>query len=75
MSIQFDEMVNKALTLPGPLRAQLAEVLLESLDFGDFPINDKWRQEIEHRCREIDEGTAVLIPAEEVFSEIRERLK
>ncbi len=75
MPVQFEKVISNVLTLPGPLRAQLAEVLLESLDYDDdFPISQEWRREIERRCREIDDGTAKLIPAEQVFAEIRERL-
>lgn len=29
-----------------------------------------WLEEINRRCQEIDDGTAELIPAEEVFAEL-----
>lgn len=31
---------------------------------GDFPISDEWKQEIQRRCQEIDNGQVELIPAE-----------
>jgi Putative addiction module component len=34
-----------------------------------------WMEEIERRCREIDEGRATLIPGDEVFRRARAALR
>ncbi len=49
-----------------------AEILIESLEIeDDFDVSDEWMEEIRKRCRQIDEGKARLIPAEEVFARLR----
>jgi putative addiction module component (TIGR02574 family) len=70
------EVINRALQLPRPTRALLAEKLLESLDFGDeFPLSAEWQAEIHRRCGEIDRGEVALIPADQVFAEAHQALK
>ena len=58
-------------------RAQLAKTLLVSLDDdpGDDPaeVERAWELEIRRRLAELEAGTAELIPAEEVFAELRAR--
>lgn len=75
MTTSMDQLVSQALSLPLPSRAFLAEKLLESLDAEeDFQISDEWKAEINRRCRELDEGTAQGIPAEQALIDIRARL-
>jgi len=53
-------------------RAQLAEVLLESLhDSSLSEIESEWEQEIEKRVAAFDRGELQTYPAEEVFAEAR----
>ena len=74
MAHKTKEILDEALSLPANSRAYVAEVLLESLDFGeDFPISDAWRAEIETRCREIDSGEIELIPGEQAMNTFRAR--
>jgi putative addiction module component (TIGR02574 family) len=76
VSPETEDIVNQALRLPREARALLAEKLLESLDFEEpFEISNEWREEIARRCREIDEGTAELIPGEEVLKEAARELR
>ncbi|MBA3960796.1 MAG: addiction module protein [Chthoniobacterales bacterium] len=76
MASSVAELVSKALALPKPSRAFLAEKLLESLDReDDFPVSQEWLEEIRRRCDDIDSGKTDLIAAEEVFAQIRARLK
>ena len=57
------------MSLPSNLRASLAEMLLESLDFeDDLPVSSEWMDEIEKRCRDIDEGKVELISGDEGLS-------
>ena len=42
---------------------------------SDEEIEDAWGVEIKRRLDEVESGTAKLIPAEEVFAEIRRLLK
>ena len=70
-----------ALALTEKERADLAYQLIRSLD-GPEPtpaeqaeINAAWVEEIKRREKEIEDGTAELIPAEQVFAEIEERLR
>ncbi|HNS19287.1 MAG TPA: addiction module protein [Sedimentisphaerales bacterium] len=70
MSPQTEHVLKEALQLPREARALIAEKLLESLDLDEpFEVSSEWRQEIARRCREIDEGTVDLIPADQVFKE------
>lgn len=76
MSPKTEAIMTEALQLPREARALIAEKLLESLDLEEpFEVSPEWKQEIARRCREIDEGTVELIPADEVFREARERLR
>lgn len=74
----LEELESEALKLPTKGRAELAYRLLHSLDEegGPDPEHERlWREEIERRCQEIDEGRAELIPAEEVFQRARAALR
>jgi hypothetical protein len=57
----------------------LAKILLVSLDDGpgDDPaeVERAWDVEIRRRLAELESGTAELIPAEEVFAELRARTR
>lgn len=71
----IDELSRKARTLPPEERIRLAEELLSSVHESDEEIEAAWAEEIERRLEEVESGTAKLIPAEEVFAEIRRLLK
>lgn len=75
-----------ALRLPAEMRGELASVLLDSLDDscdgGELSVDElppRWlteelKTEIDRRIQSIDDGTAKMIPAEEVFRRIDQRL-
>lgn len=75
MSSLTDELWRKARALPPEERIRLAEELLSSVQESDEEIEAAWAEEIERRLEEVESGTAKLIPAEEVFAEIRSLLK
>jgi putative addiction module component (TIGR02574 family) len=69
MSTTAEKVVMEAMELPPPLRAFIAEKLIESLDAHDSPpLSAKWRKEIGRRCAEMDRGTVELRDAEKVFA-------
>ena len=75
MSLTVEKLVSEALHMPSPIRAFVAERLIESLDVdSEDDISPEWKEEIEKRCREVDEGTVVLIDADEVFNKAYTRL-
>jgi putative addiction module component (TIGR02574 family) len=75
MSSLIDELSRKARSLPPEERIRLAEELLSSVQDPDEEIEAAWAEEIKRRLEEVESGTAKLIPAEEVFAEIRRLLK
>jgi hypothetical protein len=42
---------------------------------GIFDVSPEWMAEIRRRCKEIDDGVAKLIPAEQVYAEIEKELR
>ena len=75
MSDLVVELSRKARTLPPEDRVRLAEELLATVQEVDVEVELAWDEEIKRRIAEIDSGTAKLIPAEEVFAEVRRLLK
>ena len=75
MTTLVDELSQKALELPAEERVRLAEKLLATVHEVDPEVEAAWDVEIQRRLAEIDSGTAKLIPAEEVFAEVRRILK
>lgn len=70
-----EKLVAEALNMPPSIRAFVAERIIESLDMdADFELSHAWKTEIEKRCREIDEGTAILLDGDEVFKKAYSRL-
>lgn len=71
MGMSAKIILTEALELPSSLRAMVAERLIESLDEDQsLEMSPEWQNEIIRRCREIDEGSAVLISAEAVFKRL-----
>jgi putative addiction module component (TIGR02574 family) len=75
MSDPVEELSRKARALPPEDRIRLAEELLASVQEVDPEVEAAWEEEIRRRVAEIDNGTATLIPADEVFAEVRRLLK
>lgn len=76
MSVNYDEILNAALSLPPGARAMLADHLLESLDAeGQKRIDAMWAEEAERRVREIEEGKVETIDGDLVMRELRSRFK
>ena len=72
MSALLAELEQKACTLLPEERAQLAELLLESLHGSlQSEIEVEWAQEIEKRVASFDRGELKTYLAEDVFAEAR----
>lgn len=75
MTDLVDELARKARALSPEERVRLAEELLATVQEVDPQVEAAWDEEIKRRIEEIDSGKAKLIPAEEVFAEVRRLIK
>ena len=62
-----------------PVSSMAAPITLNYANFPPAPTfpcvqMERWKKEVEKRCRELDEGTVNLIEAEEVFKKAYARL-
>ncbi len=75
MTFSTDDIFQAAFDLPREDRKFLADRLLETLDGkDDSEVRRKWQEEVDRRVKSIEDGTAKLIPAEEVFDSLRKRV-
>ncbi len=76
MAMTLEQISLEVLGLPTKHRAILAEKILRSLDEdAESEVEKLWKIEIDRRWKEIQNGTAVCIPAEEVMKEAYASLK
>ena len=77
MALPLKQLEAEALELPLQDRAQLVQRLIASLDQDavDDPaeVERAWEEEIRRRLAELESGRAELIPADQVFAELRSR--
>jgi len=72
----LEKITPQVLSLPAESRAELAEILIQSLDEKeDDDIKSAWLLEIQRRYDEIRTGKARCKPAEQVLREARELLR
>ena len=63
MTSQAKALLDQALQLPEDERAEIAAVLVQSLDLvGEEGVEDAWDREIGRRLAEIDAGDVKLVP-------------
>ena len=74
MTSLIEELNSQARTLPAADRVRLAEELLATVHQPDAEVEAAWDEEIGFRIADIEAGAAKLIPAEEVFVQIRSLL-
>jgi putative addiction module component (TIGR02574 family) len=73
---EFEELATRVMALPAKSRAELAELLIQSLEEPVNPeIKSAWLAEIHRRDREIRTGSAITRPADQVLREAREQLR
>lgn len=75
MSTLIDELSQKARLLPPEERVRLAEELLSTVQETSPDVETAWEEEIRRRIAEVEAGTAKLVPADEVFAEVRRLLR
>ena len=74
MASLAEKIFEQALDLPTTERLNLIDKLLYSTNLPTrSEIDQAWVDEVERRSREIDNGTAKLIPGDEVFAKIKDR--
>ena len=74
MSGSLDQLKSELLQLPMDQRAELAHVLIHSLDEGaDADVEAAWDAELARRMEQIERGEARGEPAESVFAQLREK--
>jgi len=72
METTVEQLVSQAMTLPGELRARLAELLVESLDADDFgAIERAWNLEAKRRRDEVRAGKVEPISGDEALQDVR----
>jgi len=76
--MKLEDLKQEVLKLSQHDREELVQTLILSLapeGESDAEHQKLWMEEIERRCRELDEGRAKLVPAEEVFRRARAALR
>ena len=74
MTAAVRRVLQAALKLPSSARVELVDKLIASLDGADRrELSATWKKEIRRRSREIDAGTAGLIPWSEIEAELTKR--
>jgi hypothetical protein len=72
--MNIETITEQALKLKPALRAYVAEILLESLDYEeDFVVSEAWQKEIKKRCLEIDANPSVLIEGKRYMADLKRR--
>jgi len=71
-----EELYKEALTMSTEEREELVRLLTMQADSGwaSPEIEQAWMEECDRRMRAIEDGTMELIPADEVYRHVRERL-
>ncbi len=67
------ELLAEAISLPVEERAALIDTLLRSLNPPEEILDREWIAEAERRLDEARSDRAAMIPADEVFADIRKR--
>jgi len=76
MAKTIEDIENELRSLSADDRMHLLRELIADLDGAmDEDVEKAWLEEAERRYKELKEGEVELIPAEDVFSRARARLK
>ena len=71
MSVETQEILDRALKLPAVDKARLVDELLTSLDKPDEAIDALWRQEVEDRIKAYNAGNLRAVSLEQVLEKYR----
>ena len=78
MTSAFEALLDQALKLPDEERGELASRLLRSLPPVDSDVASPpewealWSAELDHRVREVRDGSVELVDGDEVLAELRD---
>lgn len=76
MAATVEQLVEEAMSLPSESRAQLADLLVQSLDVGDLGLIDRlWIGEARRRRDEVRSGRVETIPGGEALRKVRESVR
>lgn len=76
MTEYAERVKEEVLRLPESDRADLARLLIESLDETEDPdAQAAWDGELERRLKKVEDGKARLRPAHDVLAEIKDKHK
>lgn len=75
MTTQTIEIMEVVDSLPIDMKLELVDRLLDSITPTRPDIDEAWKDEVERRIDEVERGEVQLIPGEEVFKRIRERVR
>jgi putative addiction module component (TIGR02574 family) len=71
MSLETQEILDRALGLPAVEKARIVDELLSSLNQPDEAIDALWRKEVEDRIKAYNAGTLKSVSLDEVLSKYR----
>jgi putative addiction module component (TIGR02574 family) len=71
MSASLEKIKEQAFALTAKERAELVDILLESLHSPLADVESTWSREIEQRVAAFDRGEIAAYPAEDVFADAR----
>ena len=75
MTALAEKVYEEALDLPTDDRLKLIDRLLHSTNLPiQVDIDKAWSKEVQCRSAKLENGTAKLVPGEEVFAKIRSRV-
>jgi putative addiction module component (TIGR02574 family) len=76
MSTTVEQLAEQAMNLPAESRAQLADLLVESLDADDLGHIDRlWVAEAKRRRDEVRSGRVEAIPGDEALRKVRDGVR
>lgn len=76
MATTVEELVAQAMSLPNESRAQLADLLVQSLDAGELGGIDRlWTAQAKRRRDEVRRGLVGTIPGEEALAKVRQSVR
>lgn len=76
METTVEKLAQQAMALPSESRAQLADLLVESLDGADLGETDElWLNEARRRRDEVRAGKVKTVRGEEALRKVRESLR
>lgn len=75
MATTVEKLAQEAMSLPGELRAQLADMLVESLEADDIgEVQEAWLAEAKRRRDEVRDGKVTTVSGEEALRKVRDSI-